>query len=158
MRQLDMEDAIRNLDRRLSTVEQILPTLATKEDVRAATAGLASREELYSAIQTATDQLRKDVREDIQTATDQLRQELRQDIQTATDQLRQELRQDIQTSAEQLREEIADTRRRSDILIEDLRDDVVKVAEGVAFLAGDVAATKGTLEQLVTRLEARGVI
>ena len=29
----EMEDAIRNLDRRLMSVEQILPTLATKDDL-----------------------------------------------------------------------------------------------------------------------------
>ena len=33
-----MEDAIKNLDRRLVSVEQILPTLATKDDLRQAVA------------------------------------------------------------------------------------------------------------------------
>lgn len=31
----EMEDVLRNLDRRLTRVEQILPTLATKDDLKA---------------------------------------------------------------------------------------------------------------------------
>ena len=38
----EMEDVLRNLDLRLSNVEQILPTLATKEDLKA----FATREEM----------------------------------------------------------------------------------------------------------------
>lgn len=37
---------LENIDRRLSNVEQILPTLATKEELRAAVATLATKEEL----------------------------------------------------------------------------------------------------------------
>ena len=42
-----MEDVLKNLDRRLTNVEQILPTLATKEDLKA----LATKEELKSVRQ-----------------------------------------------------------------------------------------------------------
>ncbi|HEY6508484.1 MAG TPA: hypothetical protein VIY56_10760 [Vicinamibacterales bacterium] len=44
---------LENIDRRLSNVEQTLPTLATKEELRAAVAPLASRDEMHSAIATA---------------------------------------------------------------------------------------------------------
>jgi len=37
---------LENLDRRLAKVEQILPTLATKEELRAAIAPLATKDEL----------------------------------------------------------------------------------------------------------------
>jgi len=37
-----MEDVLKNLDRRLTNVEQILPTLATKEDLKV----LATKEDL----------------------------------------------------------------------------------------------------------------
>ena len=37
-----MEDVLRNLDRRLTSVEQILPTLATKDDLKA----FATKEDL----------------------------------------------------------------------------------------------------------------
>ena len=38
----EMEDVLKNLDRRLMNVEQILPTLATKEDLKA----FATKEDL----------------------------------------------------------------------------------------------------------------
>lgn len=39
----EMEDAIKNIDARTTRIEQILPTLATKDDLRAAFAGLGDR-------------------------------------------------------------------------------------------------------------------
>ena len=42
MNATEMEDVLRNLDRRLTNVEQILPTLATKEDLKA----FATKEDL----------------------------------------------------------------------------------------------------------------
>jgi hypothetical protein len=41
---------LENLDRRLAKVEQILPTLATKDELRAAVSPLATKEELRAAI------------------------------------------------------------------------------------------------------------
>jgi hypothetical protein len=42
MNATEMEDVLKNLDRRLTNVEQILPTLATKEDLKA----FATKEDL----------------------------------------------------------------------------------------------------------------
>src|SRR5262245_13853520 len=42
-----------NIDRRLTSLEQILPTLATKEELRLAIAPLATKEELRLAIAEA---------------------------------------------------------------------------------------------------------
>jgi hypothetical protein len=75
----DMEDAIRNLDRRLEGVEQILPTLATKADLerfatkadlerfatKADLARFATKDDLESGLAQArafTEQVRDDVR------------------------------------------------------------------------------------------------
>ena len=44
-----MEDVLKNLDRRLTNVEQILPTLATKEDLKA----FATKEDLKEAFSEA---------------------------------------------------------------------------------------------------------
>src|SRR5882672_7718813 len=41
---------LENLDRGLARAEQILPTLATKEELRAAIAPLATKEELRAAV------------------------------------------------------------------------------------------------------------
>jgi hypothetical protein len=66
MKSMKIEQVVRNIDRRLDRVEQILPTLAskdelaaaiaplaTKEELRAAIAPLATREEMHTAIQAA---------------------------------------------------------------------------------------------------------
>lgn len=66
----DMEDALQNIDRRLSSVEQILPTLATKADLeRFATKKdlerFATREELQAVsirAQVQIESLHDDVR------------------------------------------------------------------------------------------------
>jgi alkylhydroperoxidase/carboxymuconolactone decarboxylase family protein YurZ len=54
MTNLPLEGVVRNVDVRLSKVEQILPTLATREElhaaIQAAIAPLATREELRAAI------------------------------------------------------------------------------------------------------------
>ena len=47
----EMEDVLKNLDRRLTNVEQILPTLATKEDLKA----FATKEDLKSLRQEMKD-------------------------------------------------------------------------------------------------------
>lgn len=41
-----MEEVVENLNRRVDRIEQILPTLATKEDLRKAIAPLATKEEV----------------------------------------------------------------------------------------------------------------
>ena len=49
-----MEEVLQNLDRRVTRIEQILPTLATKDDLRSAiqeaVAPLATKEELREAV------------------------------------------------------------------------------------------------------------
>jgi hypothetical protein len=50
MDQRDMEDRVKNLNDRVQRIEQILPTLATKADLAAVIAPLATRDELHAAI------------------------------------------------------------------------------------------------------------
>ena len=45
-----MEEVVENLNRRVDRIEQILPTLATKDDLQRAIAPLATKEELRKAI------------------------------------------------------------------------------------------------------------
>jgi exonuclease VII large subunit len=47
---MSLEQIVRNIDRRLDRVEQFLPTLATREELRAAVAPLAIRDEMHAAI------------------------------------------------------------------------------------------------------------
>jgi hypothetical protein len=57
MNEEPMEQVIRHIDSRLSSVEQILPKLATREEmhasIAAAVAPLATREEMHAAIDAA---------------------------------------------------------------------------------------------------------
>jgi hypothetical protein len=68
-----------NLDRRLARVEQILPTLATKEDFRAAIEPLATKEELRQTVREEGERSRRHMdvliegqREDIQLLAEHL--------------------------------------------------------------------------------------
>ena len=45
-----MEEVLENLNRRVDRIEQILPTLATKDDLHKAIAPLATKEELRNAV------------------------------------------------------------------------------------------------------------
>ena len=45
-----MEEVLENLNRRVDRIEQILPTLATKDDLQKAIAPLATKEELRNAV------------------------------------------------------------------------------------------------------------
>ena len=101
MTRTEMEDAIKNLDRRLVSVEQILPTLATKDDL------FATRADLHAEI-----------------------------VATRRD----------------LTERIEKVKRHTDVRIEDAREDIRKVAEGVASLSTSLQANTRLLENVVQRL------
>ena len=100
-----VEAAIENIDARLARVEQILPTLATREELREALAPLATREELHAAIQAAIAPL----------AT-------RAEMYAA------------------IKEEGERSRRHTDILIEDVRDDNRLILEHLIALSARVDA------------------
>lgn len=107
----DMEDAIKNLDHRLAAVEQILPTLVTKQDL---TGAVGDTKEV--------------------------------------------LRQEIADTKRELKQDVADLRRHMDIRFEDVRDDIAKVAEGVASLATNLQSNTRTLEAVVRRLDQHDIV
>ena len=57
MDQDEMEQGLRNLDHRVERVEQLLPTLATENDLQAAIEPLATKAELKAAIDKAVEPL-----------------------------------------------------------------------------------------------------
>ena len=109
MTRTKMEDEIKNLDRRLVSVEQILPTLATKEDL------LATRADLFAT--------------------------------------RDDLRAEIVATRRDLTERIEEVKRHADVLNEDTREDIRKVAEGVASLSTSLQANTRLMKDVVKRLE-----
>ena len=98
---------LENLDRRLANVEQILPTLATKDELRAAIAPLATKEDLKT-LATKEELKSLATKEDLKSLA-----------------TKEELRQEV-------REEGERSRRYMDVLTESLREDIHLIAAHVA--------------------------
>ena len=128
MDQQEMEARIKNIDERTERIEQILPTLATKDELHEAVALLATKEELRKAVEPLA------TKEELRKAVEPL----------AT---KEELRKAVEPLAtkEQLREEGERTRRHFDVIAESLREDIKLIAEG-----------HDALEKRMTRLESAG--
>ena len=106
---VELEQVVRNVDARVARIEQILPTLATKEDLKT----FATKEELRTAIAPLA------TKEELRAAVAPLatKEELRS--------LGAELREEI-------REEGDRSRRHMDVITESLRGDIHLIAEHVA--------------------------
>jgi hypothetical protein len=122
-----------NLDNRLSRVEQILPTLATKENLRLSTEPLATKEELRRAIEPLA-----------------TKEEMRAAIATAIEPLatRDEMKAFV-------RAEGIETRRRFDIVAESLRSDIRIIAEGQVHLTHRMGAFETETRQVIASLDRR---
>ena len=128
-----LEEVVRNVDMRLTRVEQILPTLATKTELHEAIAPLATKEELRVAIAEAIAPLATKV-------------ELRE--------VRSELREEMRREGER-------TRRHFDVVAERLEGHIRLIAEGQVLLQErfedlrtDLKADIAQLDRRVMRLEA----
>ena len=108
-----LDEHLENIDRRLTRVEQILPTLATNEKLEAAIALLATKEELQAAIAPLA------TKEELQAAVALL----------AT---KEELRAAVEPLA--TKDDIRELRRYMDMLSEDQRSDTRLLAEHLAVL------------------------
>jgi hypothetical protein len=120
-----IDAVIRNIDRRLSRVEQILPALATREELQAAIAPLATRAELQAAIAPLV------TREELAAAIAPLatREELHAAIAAAIAPL---------ATREELRAEGERARRHATVLFEDLKDDNRLILEHLLALSARV--------------------
>jgi hypothetical protein len=128
-----LEEVVRNVDMRLTRVEQILPTLATKAELQEAIAPLATKEELRVAIAEAIAPLATKV-------------ELHE--------VRSELREEMRHEGER-------TRRHFDVVAERLEGQIRLIAEGQVLLQErfedlriDLKADIAQLDRRVMRLEA----
>jgi hypothetical protein len=150
MSQDSLELLVRNIDERLLRVEQILPTLATKEDLRNEVRNLATKDELRDL--ATKDELRnlatKDELRNLATK-DELRNLATKD----------ELRN--LATKDELRVESNRTRRHFDVVAERLEGHIRLLAEGQVALREQMdrrfdGVTKelGQLDRRVMRLEA----
>jgi ribosomal protein L23 len=148
MRQMDdamIATQFENLDRRLARVEQILPALATKDDLKALTTKeelrlaverLATREELHRAVEplATREELHRAVeplatKEELRRAVEPLatKEELRRAVEPLA--TREELRALEVTLRREIREEGDRSRRHMEIITEAQRDDIRMLAE-----------------------------
>jgi hypothetical protein len=124
---------VRNVDMRLTCVEQILPTLATKTELQEAIAPLATKEELRVAIAEAVAPLATKV-----------------ELQGVRSELREEMRREGER-----------TRRHFDVVAERLEGHIRLIAEGQVLLQErfedlrtDLKTDIAQLDRRVMRLEA----
>src|SRR3954469_13692199 len=106
-----IDEHFENLDRRLTAVEQIVPAVATREDLRGTIAPLATKEELRVAIEPLA------TKEELRVAIEPL----------AT---KEELRAAIEPVA--TKDGVAELRRHMNVLNESLRSDIHLIAAHVA--------------------------
>ena len=155
MHPFQMEQLLRNLDVRMTRVEQFLPTLATKHDLREEVAKLATKEDFralkddlgatkddvralkddLSATKNDVRGLKDDVRglkDDVRGLKDDVR-ELKDDVRGLKDDVAV-IRVDLKTfvTREEFLASQADTRRHAVILTESVRDDIRLLAEHIA--------------------------
>ena len=117
MSTVQMEQRLENVERRVDRIEQILPTLATREDLKAAIAPLATKAELREAI-TASEQR-------MCARMDALAEGLRADM-------REDMRTHVATAIVASEQRV---RTHFDVVAESLRDDIRLVAEAVVTLS-----------------------
>ncbi len=135
----EMEEQLRNLDARTMAIEQFLPTLATRQDLREEVAKLATEEELRDEVaKLATrDELRlstEALQDDLRLTTEALQHEIETGFEGAkahADRLNEVTRGQIRLLAEQMATK------------EDLRD------------LRQAMATKGDLQQVQRTLSAQ---
>jgi DNA repair exonuclease SbcCD ATPase subunit len=132
---------VRNIDDRVARIEQILPTLATKEDL------LATKSDLLAT----TEDLRAELQRSIQPLA--TRAEMHEAIRNAVEPLATKI---------EMREEAERTRRHFDVVAESLRGDIHLIAEGQADLQrrfedlrGEVKGDIAQLDRRLMRLEAQ---
>jgi len=132
MDQSELVDSVKKIDLRLERIEQFLPTLATKDELRAQ--ALATKEDLRAQALATKEDLRAQAvasKEDLRAAVALLatKEELRAAVALLA--TKEELRAAVAPLATraELREESERTRRHSQVLFESLRDDIRIVAE-----------------------------
>ena len=138
MAEEQLNELVKNVDARLARVEQYLPTLATRGELHAAVAPLATREELHAAVAPLA------TREELHAAVAPLatREEMHAAIRAAIEPLatREELREAVEALRSEIKEEGERSRRYTDVLIEDLRDDNRLILEHLIALSARVDA------------------
>lgn len=149
----DLKEDVKDLDRRLERVDQILPTLATKEELREE--GERTRRYMDAVVETAMRETRGHTDVAVETAMREMRGHTDAVVETA---MRKTLDHMDAVVAAAMRE----TRVHFDVVAESILDKITLLAEGHAVLNGKHDSlkheTQGRLanhDLRITRLEAK---
>jgi uncharacterized coiled-coil protein SlyX len=136
MAQRALEQRVENLEHRVATVEQILPTLATKTDLA----------ELRMATKADLAELRNETKADLAELRNATKADLTALKVELTKELKTEWKEDIAAEGER-------TRRYFDVVAEGTRAEIRVVADGVAAGQESIAALRERFEQVDARHE-----
>ena len=129
-----MEQRLENVERRVDRIERILPTLATRDDLRAAIAPLATKAELQAVEQ----RMRSHVAEAVGSSEQRMRSHVAEAVSASEQRMRSHVAEAVSASEQRIRAHVAESEQRTrthfDVVAESLRDDIRLVAEAVAVL------------------------
>jgi hypothetical protein len=147
---LTLEDVVKKFDLRFDRIEQFLPTLATKAELQAATAPLATKVELQEGLDSVKTELRAELatKADLRAATEATKADLQEGLDSVKTELRADWRADI-------RAESVETRRYMKILHEEVLDHIRLVCEGLGVLDARDARQHADRLKAEARLDVR---
>ena len=148
MKHAEIVDKLMDLDHRVNTIEQILPTLLTRDEFQTAIERVATKKDLEALrSEMATDLAA--VRSEMATKTDveALRSEMVTDLaavraEMATKRELEALRSEVQLGYVNFSSEI---RRHFDVVAESLRGDIRLLADGYSYVVGRLDAIERRL-------------
>lgn len=167
MEPMEAENLLRKLDRRLQDVEQILPTLATRDQVQEAIEDavrpLATKEELAAAIAPLP------TKEEVGSAKEELRAAIaplatkeetvsRRQFEEVTARLRDDIRLVAESQVAlqvEVRREARETREQFQVVAESLRDDIRLIAESQVALRSEVRQGRRQLDGILKNHQKR---
>jgi hypothetical protein len=141
----EMEEQLKNLDARTTKIEQFLPTLVTKDDLRLTKAGL-----LQEMAKLAT-------KDDLRLTTETLRHEMakfatKDDLHLTTEALQHEMARFA--TGDDLKAGLEDAKRYTLLLIQTTRGEIRQIREEMIALNGEVRGDIRALSNQIAALSA----
>ena len=122
-----MEQRTEHLERRVDRIEQVLPTLATKEDLK------ATEQRMQTHVVNAIERSEQRMQTHVANAIERSEQRMQTHVASAIERSEQRMQTHVASAIERSEQR---TRTHFDVVAESLRDDIRLVAEAVAALSG----------------------
>jgi len=144
-----LEEVVRNVDLRLTRVEQILPTLATKVNLQEAIVPLATKVELQAAIAPLATKV------ELQEAMAPLATKVELQVAIAEAVAPLATKVELQELREEMRHDGERTRRHFDVVAERLEGHIRLIAEGQVFLQSRLEDVRTELKADIAQIDRR---